>query len=299
MNTIIKYPDAKQVIVSGDIHGDFKGIVYKLCVQYGLKDSLLIIAGDCGFGFKKPSYYETVYNQVAARLRKANNWVVFIRGNHDDPAYFSEEKIAYKRWRCVPDYSIIQACNHNILCVGGATSIDRYMRKEENARMRERSHLQTAVWWPDEAPVFDEDALVFIPVELPIDTVVSHTGPSFCELSSHRGLHSWAALDPDLIDDVTRERNVLDKVFNTLKEHDNPLVRWFYGHFHQSWTGQREGVLFSMLDIEEFKEIPVNTETDNCVDDIDTTLLSMAGTISVPSPDELEADPRLKEAFGK
>ena len=53
MNTAIKYPDAKQVIVSGDIHGDFKGIVYKLCVQYGLKDSLLIIAGDCGFGFEK------------------------------------------------------------------------------------------------------------------------------------------------------------------------------------------------------------------------------------------------------
>ena len=258
MDTIIKYPDAKQVIVSGDIHGDFKGIVYKLCVQYGLKDSLLIIAGDCGFGFEKPGYYETVYNQVAARLRKANNWVVFIRGNHDDPSYFAEEKVSYKRWRCVPDYSIIQACGHNLLCVGGATSIDRYMRKEENARKRERGHTQTAVWWPDEAPVFKEDAIAFIPAELPIDTVVSHTSPSFCELNSHRGLESWAAMDPTLIEDVTRERIVMDKVFNALKENEHPFDRWYYGHFHQSWTGQREGVLFSMLDIEEFKEIPNN-----------------------------------------
>lgn len=31
---ILDYPKAKQVIVSGDIHGDFKTLVYKLCIQY-------------------------------------------------------------------------------------------------------------------------------------------------------------------------------------------------------------------------------------------------------------------------
>ena len=256
MNKIFKYPDAKQIIVSGDIHGNFKSIVYKLCIQYGCTDTLLIIAGDCGFGFDKPGYYETVYNQVAKRLQKANNWVLFIRGNHDDPSYFTEEKASYKRWRCVPDYSIIQACDHNILCIGGATSIDRYMRKEENARKKERGHTQTAVWWPNEAPAFDEDALLSIPVETPIDTVVSHTAPSFCELNSHRGLQSWAAMDPELLADVNAERATMDQVFKCLRQEEHPIERWFYGHFHQSWTGLREGILFSMLDIEEFKEIP-------------------------------------------
>lgn len=257
MNKIVKYPDVRQVLVSGDIHGDFKGIVFKLCIQYGLKDTLLIIAGDCGFGFEKPGYYDMIYNQVAGRLRKANNWVVFIRGNHDDPAYFSEEKIAYKRWRCIPDYSIVQACGHNILCVGGAISIDRYMRKEENARRAERGHIQTAVWWPDEVPVYDEDATAFIPVEVPIDTVISHTAPSFCELNSnsHRGLQSWAAKDPELISDVEKERKTMDRIFIKLKEDEQPVKRWYYGHFHQSWSGQLEGVFFSMLDIEELKEI--------------------------------------------
>lgn len=299
VNKVFKYPEAKQIIVSGDIHGDFKGIVYKLCVQYGYTDTLLIIAGDCGFGFEKPGYYETIYNQVAGRLRKANNWILFIRGNHDDPSYFSEEKVVYKRWRCVPDYSIIQACAHNILCVGGATSIDRLQRQEENARRKEKGHLQTAVWWPNEQSVFDEDAFVFIPVEMQIDTVVSHTAPSFCELYSHRGLQSWAVMDSKLISDVDKERNIMDRVFKRLKEDDHPIERWYYGHFHQSWSGQREGVLFSMLDIEEFKEIPTNTDADNSLEDIDTKLLSMAKTIPAPSPDELEADPRLKEAFGK
>ena len=256
MNKIFKYPDAKRVMISGDIHGDFKGVVFKLCIQYDLKDTLLIVAGDCGFGFEKPGYYQTAYNQVAGRLRKANNWVVFIRGNHDDLSYFSEEKISYSRWRCIPDYSIVQAGGHNILCVGGATSIDRHERKEENARRRERGHLQTAVWWPDEAPVYDEDAIAFIPEECPIDTVVTHTAPSFCELQSKQGLKSWAVMDPALIWDTDKERQTMDMIFNRLRDHEHPIVRWYYGHFHQSWNGEREGVLFSMLDIEEFKEIP-------------------------------------------
>lgn len=34
-----KYPDAKQIIVSGDIHGDFKTLVFKLCIQYGCTDT--------------------------------------------------------------------------------------------------------------------------------------------------------------------------------------------------------------------------------------------------------------------
>ena len=256
MNKIFDYPDAKAVLASGDIHGDFRGVVYKLCVQYGLKDTLLIVAGDCGFGFEKPGYYETVYNQVAGRLRKANNWVVFIRGNHDDPSYFAEEKISYKRWRCIPDYSIIQACDHNILCIGGAISIDRYGRKEENARRRGVGHLQTAVWWPDEAPVYDEDAIDFIPAGCPIDTVVTHSAPSFCELQNKQGLKSWAEMDPELIRDTDNERETMDTIFNRLRDHEHPIKRWYYGHFHQSWSGRREGVSFSMLDIAEFKMIP-------------------------------------------
>ena len=31
------------------------------------------------------NYYTTLYNWLAGRLSKANNWVVFVRGNHDDP----------------------------------------------------------------------------------------------------------------------------------------------------------------------------------------------------------------------
>ena len=49
-----KFPSAKSIAVSGDIHGDFNQLVFKLCVQYQMRDTLLIVAGDCGFGFEKP-----------------------------------------------------------------------------------------------------------------------------------------------------------------------------------------------------------------------------------------------------
>ena len=41
---LFNYPEAKQVIVSGDIHGDFRSLVFKLCIRYGCKDTVLIVA---------------------------------------------------------------------------------------------------------------------------------------------------------------------------------------------------------------------------------------------------------------
>ena len=247
---LLDYPEARQVIVSGDIHGDFKTLAYKLCIQYECKDTLLVVAGDCGFGFDKPGYYDQIYNKVASRLSKSNNWIVFVRGNHDNPEYFSEEKIAHKRWRTIPDYSVITAAGHSILCIGGATSIDRYNRMKHDARNRV---AEVASYWPNEGPIYNPSEISDI--ALPIDTVITHTSPSFCELSSHIGLKSWAEWDPELIEDVARERETMDKIFYGLKEAGHNVERWFYGHFHQSWNAVIDGVQFSMLDIMEFKEV--------------------------------------------
>ena len=191
------FPNAKNVVVCGDIHGEFNAVIYKLCVQYQMTDTVLIIAGDCGFGFDKPGYYDNVYNRNSSRLSKANNWVVMIRGNHDDPAYFQEKRIHHDRFRCVPDYSVIQACGHNILCVGGAISIDRDYRKKHDSR---HSRSGVASYWTDEMPVYDKEKLDSISQELKIDTVITHTAPSFCELISKGGLTEWATLDPDIPD---------------------------------------------------------------------------------------------------
>ena len=52
MNTAcLNFPKAKGIVVSGDIHEDFTQLVFKCCVQYEMTDTLIIVAGDCGFGF--------------------------------------------------------------------------------------------------------------------------------------------------------------------------------------------------------------------------------------------------------
>jgi predicted phosphodiesterase len=116
----IEFPHAKGIVVSGDIHGDFTQLVYKCCTQYGMTDTLIIVAGDCGFGFSKKGFYDSIYEKCRDKLNKANNWLVFIRGNHDNPAYFVKDVVRHKRWMMIPDYSVIKACGHSILCVSGA-----------------------------------------------------------------------------------------------------------------------------------------------------------------------------------
>ena len=88
-----------------------------------------------------------------------------------------------------------------------------------------------------------------------IDTVVTHTSPSFCQLLSKRGLLSFAVSDDSLLTDVEAERNTMTDLYNRLIHDAHPLSHWLYGHFHQSWHNSIDGILFTMLDIMEFREV--------------------------------------------
>lgn len=88
--------DCKYLVVCGDIHGDFNLLVNKICVQYQMKDTLVIVAGDCGFGFERKGYYENIVKRNAKRANESNNWFLFIRGNHDNPASLTERHSGIK-----------------------------------------------------------------------------------------------------------------------------------------------------------------------------------------------------------
>lgn len=258
-----EFPEAKSVVISGDIHGDFNMLVNKLCVQYQMRDTLLIVAGDCGFGFEKKGYYESMVRRNAKRMSEANNWIVFVRGNHDNPAYFDGKTFSYKRFVAVPDYSIVKACGNTILCVGGAISIDRKMRLEKwekyaerKARFLEKGPLARNYYWPDEVALFRPDLLEQINQVSAINAVVTHTAPSFCELQTKNGLCCYAYSDDTLMDDVANERAVMDDIYNLLKRQKHPITHWCYGHFHQSWHSSIDDVLFKMLDIMEMYQLP-------------------------------------------
>lgn len=258
-------PSAKTIMVCGDIHGEFNLLVYKLCIQYKMQDTLLIVAGDCGFGFEKPEYYKSIVKKNSARMSKANNWIVFVRGNHDNPAYFDGKSFAYKRFIAVPDYAVIQASGRTILGVGGGISIDRMYRiqkwKEYYCRYKGYLHLPDKspfarnLYWENEPPVYDETLLESVGKKFSIDAVVTHSAPAFCELTSKSMVAHFAQKDPELLGDVQKEREIMELLFHKLIDCGHPLCNWYYGHFHQSWNAIISGVRFKMLDIMEFAEI--------------------------------------------
>ena len=257
MNKVYKYPDAKSLVICGDIHGDFVPLVYEITVRYGMRDTLVIVAGDCGFGFEKPDAYNNIFRRIEKRLVQNNCWIAMVRGNHDDPAYFELQAdgntlIHHARWQTVPDYTVIQACGRMVLCVGGAVSVDRQIRMREMER-----HLGKRYYWPNETVRYDAEALEAIRnAGLKVDTVVTHTAPSMCEFQSKQGLATWAQCDATLLDDCNAERAAMDDIIVHLKQDKHPLERWYYGHFHNSWHSEIDGVWFKMLDIMELLEVP-------------------------------------------
>lgn len=260
----LSFPEAMQVAVCGDIHGDFSPLVNKLCLQYQLHDTLLIVAGDCGFGYNKLAYYEQMVQKNSKRMAQANNWIVFVRGNHDNPAYFDGKVFMKKRFMAVPDYTVIQACGHRILCVGGAISIDRKpcieqfelkVRYDLSLKLN-KDPLLPKWYWENEPPDYQEGLIDSICQKEWVDVVVTHSAPSDCYPFVKGLVNQFAAYDPTLLADTAKERQVLHQLFERLLANGAPISRWYYGHFHESKYSEVHDVLFKLLDIMEFDMLP-------------------------------------------
>lgn len=241
--TEYNFQQYENVIVCGDIHGHLE-------VIYGnpfAENTLFIVAGDCGFGFCETNYYHYLYNsKINRNLGKKGNAVLFIRGNHDDPAIFDGNTFNKKRAICIPDYSVVKTAFHNILCVGGAISVDRSWRKEQ------MQFKAQPLYWEKEPPIFNLAQITEITHSgLKLDSVITHSCPSFCPPYSKGGINNWLQLDQKLAQDIENERQQMDDLWYELKTQKHPIKQWWYGHFHRSAWLDYEGCYFRLLDINE------------------------------------------------
>lgn len=237
------------VHICGDVHGQFD------TMQHHVKRAenvLYIVAGDCGFGFKKSQYYFDFFSKLNEVLKENNTHILFVRGNHDDPSYFTNETINFSNIKTIPDYSIVKVVNEkeiqHILCIGGATSIDRMSRIENDDYVASFGSSRKS-YWEDEQPVFNKEALDDIKeAGIKINAVVTHTCPSFCYPTTKEGLKSWLIYDKDLSRDLDIERGIMDNIYHRLiKEDRHPIKTWCYGHFHDSYTMEYENTIFRLL----------------------------------------------------
>lgn len=250
---ILNYSDYHSLCICGDIHGEFRTLIYEI-KRLGIENSVIIIAGDCGIGFEKETHYIQLYNKLHKDLEKSNNVLLLVRGNHDDPAYFNGAKIEFEKMKCIPDYSVVCVAERKVLCVGGAVSIDRTHRLEAMWLDKVKGKSVRPLYWGNEAAVFDEIALNELQ-GFEIDTVITHTCPSFCYPVSKSGIESWLLKDAELKDDLDAERKLLDKIHGRLLEDNHPLRSWYYAHFHQSHNESVNEIKFSLLDIMEIDKV--------------------------------------------
>lgn len=247
----------KDIYFVGDIHGNFRAIFWTI-KRLKIENCAIVFCGDCGFGFNDRSERETFKYAHASRLLKDKNIeLFFVRGNHDDPSCFDDRKFTSKYIHRVSDYSVIMTKEHNILCVGGGLSLDRRMRKmyyESNLQAMTSSGKFTVeqakseckpVYWEGEMPVYDEKAIDALPCK--IDIVCSHVAPTFCSPIGCNDM-GWAKNDESLNDDMIQERQIMDSVYNRLKDNDHSLKYWYYGHYHYYNTEIINGIKFSLLD---------------------------------------------------
>jgi hypothetical protein len=189
-------------------------------------DSIIIFSGSTGFGTKSFEHFDEIFKKLNEILEKNNTHVLFIRGNNDDPLYFTGDKINYSNIKAIEDYSLIKLDGFNCLCVGGGISLDRKWKQTQEKRIKK------SLYWEGEATKFNLEELKSILEDNTIACVITHESPSFIgnDTSSYSN-SKWASEDKDVITDAINERVIMDKIYTEIvKTNKKPYVWAFTGN---------------------------------------------------------------------
>lgn len=266
---IYDYAD-KELFVVGGIHGNFtkllnavkqriqnehdtadiikKGMLPTL--QQSLKGSVIVVSGDCGFGLTPEESYLPLFDKTEEFLNENDITLLFMRGNNDDPSYFSDEKINFAHIKAIPDYSVIITRNHSTLCIGGAVSIDRSWRIEHETRVNSfAENEKIKIFWPDETMVFNETEMALIEAndELKINSIITHTNT----IENIEGgdriediCGDWVKEDEHLLSDMATESKTIKALQKWFKKHRIPIKWWAFSHFNTYSVVKKSDTLF-------------------------------------------------------
>lgn len=230
------------LIFIGDVHGEFNELISRLA-NHNICNSTFIQVGDFGVGFKSKETETRELNRINDRLKADRCTMYVIRGNHDDPSYFSGEGL-YSNLIFLNDYSLLQVEGKKILLIGGAISIDRRIR-ELNVN-----------YWEEEGFVYNEQRLrsVLSGVDN-LDIVATHSCPHEFEPAEFNQLVvSYWMKDNGLITELKKERGAHSLLMHALTGLRLKPTHWYYGHFHSSFQSNYKGLRYRMLNCSEFFE---------------------------------------------
>lgn len=204
----------KPTYLMGDVHANLEN----LSILHKIEPGILFILGDVGFGFSKNSDKRLI--DFFIDLVNKGWEINLIRGNHDNPSYWHNDKYGIKGINFLKDYTIVNINDKKYLVVGGGVSIDVAFR------------TPNINWWEDEEitignrNVYKEN----------IYGILSHTG------------FNPPTILPMIFDREVEERLEREKmILNFIKREVKPK-RWYYGHYHVSSVYDQEGCRCRVLD---------------------------------------------------
>jgi predicted phosphodiesterase len=239
----------EDIVLLGDIHGSWQKINFFL-EDNNYSNLNIIQVGDFGIGYDKKDVELNRLTSLSEVLKSYNAKLYVIRGNHDDPAYFQgKNSFSFENIIFVEDYTVLSNEKQNILCIGGAVSIDRLYSQGASKR------INRPLWWKDEIFVFDLGRLNAILEVVDIDVVITHTAPKDFHPTQFGNLvYQYAQDDHLLLQDLENERWKVQQILERLRSDGTKLPKkWFYGHFHESKSELFDSLEARLLGINEFK----------------------------------------------
>ena len=199
------------IYITGDTHGniDFKKLKIYFTHRYASLKDVLIILGDAGIIWSKSEEYTSEYSLLGPTI-------LFIDGNHENFDLLNKFPVVeiYSGKAHRIDENIYHLCRGEIfkinglsfLAMGGAASIDRYLRKEGES------------WWKDEAITEEDMKNAQKNLErygYSVDYVLTHCAPS--KVVTNR-LYLESDHNTDLLQDLMAQVT---------------YERWYFGHYHR------------------------------------------------------------------
>src|SRR5574344_1948227 len=199
------------IYITGDTHGDidFEKLKAYFAHRYASLKDVLIILGDAGIIWSKSEEYTSEYSLLGPTI-------LFIDGNHENFDLlnkFPVVAVSLEKTHRI-DENIYHLCRGEIfkinglsfLAMGGAASIDRYLRKEGES------------WWKDEAITEEDMKNAQKNLErygYSVDYVLTHCAPS--KVVTNR-LYLESDHNTDLLQDLMAQVT---------------YERWYFGHYHR------------------------------------------------------------------
>ena len=243
-----------RLLYLGDLHGNFN-IISQYVTRFDIRDAYIIQVGDFGVGFKTLVKEKRQLDDINTALIKRNVIVYAIRGNHDQPSYFENDPFGLSNIKLVKDYTVLNLVGKNILCIGGAISIDRTVRYTKRQLEGDyTTNIGVDSWWKDEGFNYDDSKLVDL---RDINIVVTHTTPDYCWPDNSNGfapiVNDFASMDKTLKTELLDERRRMTLAFQTIKMY-NDIEYAYNGHFHANHVTEIYGTTHRLLGVGELWE---------------------------------------------